>query len=89
MSNARIAERLSALADGVELGAVSVRDFAEQLLGHTEALEQMPYSQLKEAQVVQAQLRHAVSQGQERMVDVHAVGDWLRGWLARVPGDVA
>jgi hypothetical protein len=89
MSNVRIAERLGALADGVELRVVSVSDFADQLLGHTEALERMPYSRLKEAQMVQAQLRHAISHGQEQFVDVHTLGDWLRGWMAHVPSDPA
>ncbi|HTK74564.1 MAG TPA: hypothetical protein VL371_04850 [Gemmataceae bacterium] len=89
MSNARIAERLGALADGVELGVVSVSDFAHELLGHTEALERISYRQIKEAQMVQAQLRQAISRGEEQMVDIHALGDWLRGWVAHVPSDPA
>ena len=85
MSNERIAGQLSALADEVELGHTSVSDFAAQLLGHAEALERMPYSRVKEAQMVTAQLRLAIEHGQEQTVDVHRLGDWLRAWVAHVP----
>lgn len=89
MSNARIANRLNAMADGVELGTASIQEFADELLGHTEALEGMAYSQLKEAQSVRAQLLLAVEQGEAQLVDVHALGDWLRGWVARIPSSSA
>lgn len=85
MSNARIAGQLSALADEVELGQLSVSDFADQLLGHTEALDRMQYRQIKEAQMVQAQLRLAVERGEEQAIDVYRPGDWLRTWVAQVP----
>ncbi|HEY4260581.1 MAG TPA: hypothetical protein VGM98_10480 [Schlesneria sp.] len=87
MSNARIVGQLSALADELELGQIRVSDFANQLCGHTEALDRMQYVQLKEAQTVQAQLRIAIEQGEEQVVNVHRVGDWLRAWIAQVPID--
>jgi hypothetical protein len=49
----------------------------------------MKYSHLKEAQIVWAQLRRAIDAGEEHLVDVHAVGDWLRTWLDQVPCDPA
>jgi hypothetical protein len=78
-------DRLSALANEVELGETSVSEFANQLLGQTEALEGIPYAMLKEAQMVQAQIAAAIDGGQEQLVNVHTVGDWLREWVARVP----
>jgi hypothetical protein len=42
MSNARIVERITALADEVELGQISVAGFRDELLGHTETLEGVP-----------------------------------------------
>jgi hypothetical protein len=89
MSNARILERLGALADQVELGEVSVAGFRDELLGHTEALERVPFAHLKEAQYVWAELTRALDRGQEPFVDVHALGDWLRRWVAQVPGGPA
>lgn len=85
MSNARIADRLGMLADQVELGQVSVRDFTDQLLGHAGAMEGLTYGQHKEAKQVWAQLRRAIDQGEEHLVNANALGDWLRIWLARVP----
>ncbi len=87
MSNARIADRLAMLADRVELGQVTVRDFIDQLLGHTNAMDGLAYSQHKEAQEVREQLRRLVEQGDEHLVNVHAVGDWLRDWLSRATGE--
>ena len=81
LSNTRILERLNALADGVELGQVSIAGFCDELLGHTEALERMPYALVEEAQFVRAQLTKAIDLGQEGSVDVHALGDWLRRWV--------
>jgi hypothetical protein len=85
MSNSRIAGQLSALADEVELGQVSVSQFADQLLGYTEALERMPYSRIKEAQMVRAQLNAAIERGEAKRIDLHRLGDWLRDWVAKVP----
>lgn len=87
MSNTRIVERLSALADGIELGQVSVEDFRDELLGHTGALERMPYDLVVEARQVWAQLTKAIDSGQAALVNVHALGDWLRTWTKQVPSD--
>jgi hypothetical protein len=87
VSNARIVERLEVLAEQLELGEITVSSFTDQLLGHTEALDRMSYGQLKEAQLVRAQLWQAIDQGNEQLVDIHAVGDWLRQWLRKVPVD--
>lgn len=87
MSNARIVERLGAMADAVELGLTSVCDFRDELLGHTEAVERVPYALIKEAQLVRAELSQAINQGQEEWIDVHVLGDWLRRWAAQVPCD--
>ena len=87
MSNARIADRLAMLADRVELGQITVREFIDQLLGHTNAMDGLAYSQHKEAQEVREQLRRAIEQGDEQRVNVNAVGDWLRDWLSRATGD--
>lgn len=81
--NARITERLEALANQLEAGEVTLQDFAEQIRGHTTALENLKYSQIKEAQLAVAQLESAAASGQ--LVDARAVGDWLRRWLASVP----
>jgi hypothetical protein len=69
----------------MELGQITVSDFAAKLLGHTEALERVPYRELKEAQMVRAQLEHAIRRGEADLVDVHRLSDWLREWAGRVP----
>lgn len=83
-ANERIIQRLSALADEVELRQVSVVDFRDQLLGHTEALEGVPFALVKEAQMVWGQLTAAIDKGDGLHVDVHPLGNWLREWTARV-----
>lgn len=85
MSNQAIVARLGAMADDVELGQTDVATFTSEFFGHIQALDRIPYSHLKEAQLARAQLCQAIEQGQEALVDVHALGDWLRGWLAKVP----
>lgn len=80
--NVRIIERLEALADQLELGEISLRDFGDQINGQITALENMKYSHIKEGQSVAYQLQQLA---ENEPVDVHAVGDWLRRWLASVP----
>ena len=86
MSNERIADRLAMLADQGELGQIPVEEFAVGLLGQVDAIEGLVYAQVKEAHQVGAQLRLAIERGEAGFIDVHALGDWLRGWLSRVPG---
>jgi hypothetical protein len=85
VSNTGIVKRLEAFADAVELGEMTVNDFRDGLLGQIEALERLPYSHVKEAQWVWAELTRAIEAGQAELVDVHALGDWLRRWTAKVP----
>lgn len=87
-ANARIVERLVALADHVELGLVTPSEVRDTLLGHTEAVERVPYSMVKDAQLVWGELSRAIDAGREQDIDVHALGDWLRKWAARVPCEV-
>lgn len=89
MSNSRIIDRLNGLADAIELGSIGINDIRDTLLGHTEAVEGVPYQMVKEAQFVWAQLSHAIEAGEEQSVDVHVLGNWLREWAARVPNGSA
>jgi hypothetical protein len=73
------------MADQLELGLISPRQFIDQLLGHTDALERLRFDQLKEAHLVREQLRRVVEGEQAATVDVHAVADWLRRWISNVP----
>ena len=86
-ANARIVARLNALADAVELGTASAAEVRDTLLGHTEAVERVPYSLVKEAQLVWGQLTRAIVAGRESDIDVHSLGDWLRRWASKVPID--
>ena len=84
-ANARIVERLLALADHVELGMVTPTEVRDALLGRTEAVERVPYTLVKDAQLVRAELTRAIAAGREPDIDVHALGDWLRRWASQVP----
>lgn len=86
-ANARIVARLTALADAVELGTASAIEVRDTLLGHTEAVERVPYSLIKEAQLVRAQLTRAIDADRVSDIDVHSLGDWLRWWASQVPED--
>jgi hypothetical protein len=88
-ANARIVARLTALADHLELGMARPREVCDTLLGHTEAVERVPYSMVKDAQVVHAQLSQAINAGRENDINVHALGDWLRKWASQVPCEPA
>lgn len=85
MLNARIIQRLNGLADAIELGSASVTEIRDTLLGHTESVEGAPYAMIKEAQQVWAQLSQAIAANDGENVDLHALGNWLRAWAARVP----
>ena len=85
MSNSSIIERLRTLADDLEAGRTSIEHFADVILGHTEALEQINYRQIKEAQMISAQLRNAIHSGDSELIDVAAVVEWVRQWTAGVP----
>jgi hypothetical protein len=89
VSNATIVSRLSALADDYENGRVTLAVFATELVGHAEALEGMDYRKIKEAQMVQAQLRQAIESGQEQNVDRSSLIGWLRPWIASAPVSAA
>ena len=84
MSNTHLVDRLNGLADAVELGTLSVDEMRDTLLGHIEAIDGVPYSMVKEAQYVWAQLTKAVESGDQQSVDVNVLGDWLRHWAERV-----
>jgi hypothetical protein len=88
VSNARITGRLNALADEVESGQTSVGMFADELIGHTGAVDNVPYALIVEARQVWAQLTRAIDQGQEQLVAVRPLADWIRGWTARVPREL-
>lgn len=85
MSNARIVEQLNVVAENLESGQLSVTDFRDQILGQTAAVERIPYSMVKEAQHIWGQLTNAIDEGKAQLVDVKALGDWVRGWALRVP----
>ena len=88
-AHARIAEQLAALADQVELGMATPSEVRDTLLGHTEAVERVPYAMVKDAQLLWGELSRAIDAGREQEIDVHALGDWLRGWASRVPREGA
>jgi hypothetical protein len=84
-SNRRIVEQLLTLADGLENGSTTTIQLHDCLLGHTEAVENLPYSMYKDAQLVQAQLARAISIGRAQDIDVVPLAAWLRRWAFQVP----
>jgi hypothetical protein len=89
MSNLSIVTRLTVLADGYEAGEIPLSAVARDLLGHVEALERLEYRQVKDAQLVQAQLLQGLEERREHDVDRTAFVGWLREWIRRVPVDAA
>ncbi|WP_171092342.1 hypothetical protein [Usitatibacter rugosus] len=84
-----IVARIATLTDDLEKGRTTLAAFASELLGHAEALEGVPYPQLKQVQLARAQILHAVGQKQDHLVDVPALVSWVRGWVRDVPVDAA
>ncbi len=87
MSNARIVETLNAIADQLNSGEISVSAFTDQLMGHTNAIDNIPYALTIEARQVWAQLDNAIRQGNESRVAGQPLVNWLRDWTSRVPFD--
>ncbi len=86
MSNARIIERLNRLADALESGEITIREFAEQLPGHTSAVDNLDYCHIKESQRAALELEQMADYWDEGMnVDPLAGVVWLRQWLTKVP----
>jgi len=87
MSNESIVARLTGMVDDLEAGRLGLEGFSGGFLSHVEALERVPYAQLKQAQLAQAQVEAAFAQGKGDWVDVDALVVWFRSWLASVPID--
>jgi hypothetical protein len=86
VSNARIVERLEALAGQLERGEITLRDFAERVPGHTTALDQLAYRQIKEAQLAAVELQQMADLSEAgKAVDALAAAQCLRRWLNSVP----
>lgn len=88
MSNASIIHRLTILADDYEQGRATLGNIASEIVGQAEALEGMEYRKIKEVQLVQAQIVHAIESGREQEVDEQSILLWLRDWIAEVPLDL-
>ena len=73
MSNAHIVERMNAIADEIDAGKLCAQDVRDTLLGHTEAMEGVPYAMVKEAQSIWGQLTNAIESGQEQSIDSNAL----------------
>ena len=86
MANVHIVERLNILADQLEKGEITLRQFAEQVPGHTTALEKLSYSQIKEAQLATVELSRAADlYDQGTAVNSIEAVEWLRSWLTNIP----
>lgn len=86
MSNARIVERLEALAGQLDRNEITLREFASEVPGHTTALDNLEYRQIKEAQLAAVELGQMADLLDDGMdIDRLQAVQWLRQWIAEIP----
>ena len=88
MSNSRVVERMHVLADELESGEITLRQFADQLPGHLSALEAMSYAKIKEGQISAYRIRIVADykdEGCDVRPQVQQILRWMRDWLQSVP----
>jgi hypothetical protein len=85
VSNQTIVARLSALTNDLEAGRIGLLEFSRTFIGHVDALENVGFAHVKQAHAAWAQLENAFAQEKGDWVDVPALVEWFRGWLAAVP----
>jgi hypothetical protein len=82
--------QIESLFNQFQAGQITLRAFAEQFHGQASALENLRYSQIKEAQTVGFRLRMAAEQMEGNpalQLDLAPLRAWLVEWLAAVPRD--
>ena len=89
MSNANLVRRIETLLRSLECGEISLQMFAREFPTHFEALENMEYSSIKDAQMA------AVDFEIDGDMDADGFGNhdemvadtvrWVRDWLNSVP----